>query len=288
MFRAVSGLLIFACFVYVASSLLAPPAYWLWDALFPGTAPFRRVFNRVLMIVGLLGVWPLAWYWGARSWALLGMEKRNLARELAVGLAWGLASAGVLFFAQMGMGLREWNPSFHIKYLGAAVLAAVLVSFFEELLFRGLLFRALWERLGKWVVVWAVLGSMVFATAHFIKALDLPGGVGWLSGWKTWAVAFPEWTAWPGLLAHWVSLVLVGLILCASVWRSKRLWLAMGIHAGWVFVLKLNERLTAATEKEPTFWMGGNPLEGLIPCVVLLIMLVWMLRGARHEAQRVG
>jgi uncharacterized protein len=81
---------------------------------------------------------------------------------------------------------------------------------FEELLFRGVLFRVVEDSLGSY---WAVLiSSLVFGAAHLFNPH------------ATW-------------MAGVAIMVEAGVFLSAAYMLTRRLWLPIGIHAGWNFTL---------------------------------------------------
>lgn len=86
--------------------------------------------------------------------------------------------------------------------------AALLAAWWEELLFRGLLFRITEQSLGTWLALG--VSAAVFGLAH---------------------VSTPGWTLL-GLLAIAVE---AGMLLGSAYVLTRRLWLPIGIHFGWNF-----------------------------------------------------
>jgi hypothetical protein len=84
----------------------------------------------------------------------------------------------------------------------------IATGVFEELVFRGGVFRLAEEWLGTW---WAiVLSSVVFGFVHLDNPEDLKGVL--------------SITLWAGML------------LAATYVLTRRLWLGIGLHAAWNFV----------------------------------------------------
>jgi len=89
------------------------------------------------------------------------------------------------------------------------VLAMAIASgLFEELIFRGILFRQIEAMAGSWVAL--ALTSAFFGAAHLANP-DV-----------TWFAAF-------------AIAVEAGVLLGAAYMLTRRLWLAVGIHAAWNF-----------------------------------------------------
>ena len=135
---------------------------------------------------------------------------RNAHWELGGGLLFGIvlfsATAGIV--ALLGgmeiVGVRPVRATDLAEMLGMAVMYSV----FEETLFRGLILRQLERMSGKWFALGVT--SMFFGYAH---------------------LANPNAT----LFAAVAVAVEAGILLGAAYFLTRRLWLAIGIHAGWNF-----------------------------------------------------
>ncbi len=138
-------------------------------------------------------------------------EELNLAgslREIGIGLLFGfvLFSTAVGVVALMGgfevLGLRGEGQFWEM------LVIAILSGVYEEVLFRGVIFRHLEAMLGSWVAL--AITSALFGAAHLAN----PG-----------ATAF----------AAVAIAVEAGMMLGAAYMLTRRLWLAIGIHAAWNF-----------------------------------------------------
>jgi hypothetical protein len=131
---------------------------------------------------------------------------RPMARELGLGLlmGFGLYSACVLVLMALGNyridGLHEW----HILLTGLAT--ALATGIYEELWFRGVVFRLAQEWFGSWAAL--LVSSLVFGFVHW----DAPGAT--LQGLAS--------------ISLWA-----GLLLSATYLLTGRLWLGIGLHAAW-------------------------------------------------------
>jgi len=129
-----------------------------------------------------------------------------MGRELGLGLllGFGLYSVCMLILMALGNyridGLHDW----HILLTGMS--AALATGVFEELVFRGGLFRLSQEWFGTWAAL--VISSLVFGFAH----ADADGAT--LQG----LVSVSTWA---------------GLLLSATYLLTGRLWLGIGLHAAW-------------------------------------------------------
>ncbi|MFH1067533.1 MAG: CPBP family intramembrane glutamic endopeptidase [bacterium] len=281
--KAILGAVFFLLAVILLSAVLSPPVFWIVDSWMPRVFPFRRVFNRMVMISALVSLWPLARYWGVASWKQLGLADPAWKKEWLRGLALGCATMAVLFSLHLIGGARAWLNNLGGQKIAAFLATALVVGFLEELLFRGLFFHALREKLGKWAGLWAVLLSAFFADAHFLKAQNVALPIHWQSGWEAWGGILPTLSQTVEILPHWFSLFLVGLILCAAVWRQRSLWLAIGLHTGWILILKCGESLTIPSPLLPNFWFGETVTTGAWAIFLLFGLLAVFLAPSRHQ-----
>ena len=131
---------------------------------------------------------------------------RPMGRELGLGFLLGAGLYALCVLIMMGLGhyrivgMHDW----HILIPGVAV--AVATGVFEELVFRGGVFRLLEEWLGSWAAL--VLSSLVFGLTHLDTDHSTLQGVASIS--------------------LWAGLLLVGCYLL-----TRRLWLGIGLHAAW-------------------------------------------------------
>jgi membrane protease YdiL (CAAX protease family) len=148
------------------------------------------------------------------AFVVAGIERRPaselslppMARELGLGLllGFGLYTACVLILMALGNyridGVQDW----HILLTGLAT--ALATGVYEELWFRGVVFRLTQEWFGSWAAL--LVSSLVFGFVHW----DAPGAT--LQG----LVSISLWA---------------GLLLSATYLLTGRLWLGIGLHAAW-------------------------------------------------------
>ncbi len=118
-------------------------------------------------------------------------------------------------------------------------IGAILVGYIEEFLFRGAVFGMLKKMLGVWAG--AMLASLLFAAVHF-AAPDPPVGVvygHWYSGFRMLPhMISPLDIRWTNGFMF-VSLFLMGMVLCLLYDHYKNLYVAIGLHAGWVWIMRI-------------------------------------------------
>lgn len=134
------------------------------------------------------------------------LAPQGLGRELGLGmlLGAGLYTVCILILILLGVyriaGISNWYV------LLAFLWFAVSSSFFEELLFRGVLFRISQDVFGSWAAV--LISSLAFGLIH----LNNPGAT--IKG-----VLFIACGA--------------GVVLAAAYMLTGRLWMSIGFHMAW-------------------------------------------------------
>ena len=80
--------------------------------------------------------------------------------------------------------------------------------------------------------------------------------------------------------------MLAGILLGLAYQRTGNLYFSIGIHAGWIFVLKLYTTFTVPVSTTPSsFWGTGKLIDGWVAFLVLVALLVgfklWPLGSSR-------
>lgn len=143
----------------------------------------------------------------------------------------------------------------------------------------------------------AVVSSAVFAVVHFLKGSKAPldGPVNWLSGFGQLPLLVSGAPEWPLIAWGALSLFAAGMLLAFTAVRTRSLFLAAGLHAGWIFGQQGLQLISKYQGKAPDFllpWVGPNVVSGAVPTgVVPLVVLgatavvVWMYASCRRVRQ---
>jgi uncharacterized protein len=262
--------------VIIISAFLAPWCFWLTQSLggWWTEVPFRRVFDRVLLVVAAVALWPLLRFSGVRSVSDLGYgHTRGWWRSVLVGYAVGVVSLATAAGWLIVSGSRQLKPALPIVELTVLLLkctgTGLIVAVIEETFFRGGL-QNLLTRASNYPV--ALLStSAIYSAVHFLKpsTANLPAAsVTWFTGFQYLGDVVIQSGRAPGVATGFVTLLLAGLILGRLYHTTQSLYPAIGLHAGWVFTLKMYAGLTEARgdalTKDPTTW----------PLLILLLFLV--------------
>lgn len=251
-------------------------------------AGFTRYFNRAILLAALAAVWPLMrWAGFDRSVFPTWRPLASGLREFAAGFGTAATLLLALGWAFCSAGIYKLRPDAPWMAFAAALFAAVSVGIVEEFFFRGALLGLFLRSMrATAALLW---GTFIFAIAHFLKppeTFEIPNDqVGWLSGFQVLAVILGSFGKIDFLLAEFLTLFAVGWVLAKGRMVTGRLWVGIGLHAGWVFGLKYFSALTRATkalrEGEHLPWIGTNLKIGLVPFVVVLFTGWIVLRMVR-------
>ncbi len=192
-------------------------------------------------------------------------------REWAIGalIGAGLYTCCVLILMMLGIyrieGLNPWT------YMIPAASMAVKSGIFEELVFRGVLFRSFEEMAGTWVGI--IVSSFAFGFLHLINPDATIAGAAYIT-------------------------IEAGLLLAAAYLVTRRLWIAIGFHMMWNYVQSAvysgivsggvaEPGLFRDKIEGPTFLTGGNfgmeqSVFALILCTGAGIILLIMARRRGH------
>jgi uncharacterized protein len=275
--------------IYLAASVLlaavlAPPLFWMGQWL-AGFGPFHFLtefdfetfFHRALLVALLALLWPLLRAIGVRSWRDLALQPNpRWPRDLLGGFV--LAAVPLLCCGAIFVGLHVFSLRSSVNWLGFAKLAGTVVAvpIIEETFFRGLVLGVLLRATPRNMSIF--LSSALFAIVHFLKAPEHTSPiVTWLSGFNSIAHSFRQF-ANPMLVgAGFTTLLLLGCVLADARIRTRSLWLAIGLHGGWIFA---RGAFQAIAQREVVIlpWLGKNLLVGIVP--IALAGLTWgLMRG---------
>ena len=196
-------------------------------------------------------------------------------REWAIGGLIGIVlyTGCVLLLALYGMYHSEGlNP---LSFMIPAAAVAIKSSVFEELLFRGVLFKSVEDMAGSWIAI--IVSSLVFGIIHLINPDATIAGAIYIA-------------------------IEAGLLLAAAYLVTRRLWMAIGFHMLWNYVqsgifggivsggVALPGLLQSKIEG-PTFYTGGNfgmeqSVFALILCTVtgVILLAIAIRRGHMKPA----
>lgn len=200
--------------VVVGSFVLSVTGMMLLGAAITGTHPHRPtdlpgLLNALTLIVPTLiaaGCYVGAVRLGENRWPRELTPGRMLP-ELAIGLAIGAAvmvATGLILWAAGWVTFTQ-KP---ITAFGEAIGSTVESGVIEEIMFRLVLLRLVWRVLGAWPAL--AVSALVFGFLHMANPNS--------SAFAAVCIAFEA-----------------GILLAAFYILTGRLWISIGLHAGWNF-----------------------------------------------------
>jgi len=175
--------------------------------------PVSRVWSSILLVGFTV---PVAY--GAYYVLVHFIERRQMTelsasgavRETAQGIGIGAVLLGAIMLILTLTGAYKSAGANSFSVLLRPFLLAVSSAVFEEILFRGVLFRIVERSLGSWIAL--AISAAIFGGLHLLNQnATLIGAI--------------------------AIMVTAGITLGGAFVLTRRLWLPMGIHFAWNFTL---------------------------------------------------
>jgi len=245
----------------LVAALLAWPAWLATHALVPEWQ-FHRVVSRLwqlLLLAGLLVALRRLGIRGRDDWGY-GLPRPVFLRQAGVGLAIGIATMLPMTLAMAALGILRLRPEFSAVMLAEAVGAGLSAGFgaavLEETFFRGVMYRAIERESGFALAAWGT--TLVYAAIHFFARSKIPADdVAMDSGLRLLAGSLEHFVHPLPVLDSFLTLVLVGLMLAFVRRRTGAIAAPIGLHMGWVTVIKATIVTTHVNDDAAASWLVG-------------------------------
>ncbi len=247
------------------ASLLVYPVFQLTLAVNPEW-PFHKVASRlwlmlVLAATGLLGrrlaLSRTDWGYGVPAPAF----RRELLRGFAAGLVSMLPVAAML----IALGTRPLvsvTTARFVHLVVSGLLSGLAVGVIEETLFRGLLQGAVMRDIGRRAgarFAGLLLVSAFYSALHFLARITIPATeVTPASGLHLLSAVANDFVHFGRIADAFLALTAVGLLLSLTRLYTGSIALAIGLHAGWVLVMRVAVGVTARPMDAPTAWLASQ------------------------------
>jgi len=259
-----------------------------------------RIMRRALLIgVIIILVFSLKKF-GWRGWKDCGwtQDKDEICHcrrqaQFGWGAALGFISLGSIALLTIFTGLHQLKPltEHYPAIVGNIILfclSGVSVALIEETICRGILFRVFTRSWRAWPA--AIIISVLFAAVHFISPSDAAfQGSSFISTILNVSFATLKSVVPPSdALIRFLNLALLGIVLCAFVMRTKTIWMSVGAHAAWVFIIKLHSYFTDLNPAAMfSIWLGKrNDFMDSLAAVFIFIALILLTLFWRKNAGR--
>ncbi len=278
--------LIFSFYVLGAYTLAALLCVPFGDSITQALGvPPHKLIGRGGLLIALVGFWPFLKWMDLADKEHLGYVSTGplLRKNMLYGFLAGILILLLLSMALLGLEIRipriQTSDWWFIKPLYQGLLGGLAVAFIEETFFRGAFFTAI-RRDGGGTILALILPSLVFAALHFLKPqpippdmpIDLGACLTSLGGGFVYLFQAVH-------LDSLAALFMVGLFLALVRQRSGSLAWCIGLHAGWVLVIKLTHAYSVENPRAGYAFLAGE-YDGLIGWLAaawlgLLSLLYW-------------
>lgn len=273
----------------VVAALLAYPLYLLVHPLQPAWWFDRiggRVWEFLLLPAGLVFVVRHLRLTRREDYGY-GAPRPRWLRQFRIGLAAGLVTMLPVTISMLLLGVRTVAPGLSPAHVAGAVLAGLgsglAVGLIEETFFRGLLQGAVLRDTSH-RSLGLVLVAVLFAALHFLGHVHVaPADVTWHSGLDLLAAVAHNFTAPAAILDAFLSLAAVGLLLGVITAWTGNIGTAVGLHAGWVWMMRTTVGVTQPDPTATHAWLISRT-DGYTGWLVLgwtLVMLAVLLALGR-------
>lgn len=237
--------------------------------------PYPKYFDRARWLCVLLLLPYLFWQCRITSFKAVGFA-RPFASTASKWFFYGICMIALIYGGTFVLDAIELKPNssvgIFLSNLGNAILAGALIGLFEEIVFRGLVFRMFYTAMRP---VPAILASSAFFAILHFKASPtsvdsiLPNDIGFSEAFN---VAFGTLTA---LVTHFdftylAAIFLVGIVLHQAFLMTDNLWANIALHAGWVFTIKAIGSMFHTTESANLFTGTTRVADGYWVIIVLI------------------
>lgn len=244
---------------YAASVLPRSPLGWVHYIVLTGAA----VVAGGVMLVHFDGRRP-----GALGFALTRHAPREIVAGYLIGALLITGTCLVLFVSGTARFIPDTGTvSQYIATLAWTLAFFTLAAAYEEAWFRGYVFQVLVASVGVWPTVLA--SSALFSLVHAGNPNVGPIAL--------------------------VNIFLAGVLLAWAYLRTRSLWFATTLHAGWNWAMAvalgfpvsglilMDTPLYDAVETGADWWTGGDfgPEAGLAATLFLLAGIAWLVRTSR-------
>lgn len=275
-------------FLFIALALTCAISPWMalgadwasryWPGLVSERVRFSRIFNRAFMIAAIiLFIAAHRLLIPNQFKQLLALRFSAASKHLLLGAALALASMVLLItamtVADVYMPFFRLSLAQSLSRFASALSAGVFAGFLEEIFFRGILFLSLRDQ-GRPLRAY-ILANLFYSLLHFVK----PGKTYYLDqidplvGFRHLLTTFEPFLNPIPLLPGIFGLFLIGVVLSYALERTGKLYLSIGLHAGWIIGLK-TIRVFGDFTRQDLGWAFGSTDPKIVSGVVTWIAIL--------------
>ncbi|HEY3305118.1 MAG TPA: CPBP family intramembrane glutamic endopeptidase [Candidatus Binatia bacterium] len=268
-------LLLFLFIALAVAAVISPWVAVLWNSVFDTQPEFAEIFGPVFIATAsalILSTRSLLRRQFLTEAGLGPLQRGYL--DLLRGFAVAVASMAVLGLLMSLAGI--FTPGFFhafqdsLRWSVKALMTALMVGFLEELFFRGMLFKGLLEDTRRTTAFAAA--NLFYAAVHFPKPPEKfsVSGLDPLAGVRFLGESLQPFLNPAEILPGLIGLFIISLVLSYAFFRTRALYLSIGLHAGWVFALK-TMRVYGEFQRGDLGWAFGSTDPKIVSGVVTWI-----------------
>ena len=259
-----------------------------------GIYDFGKVMRRVLMLAALI---VFVFFGKSLKIATLISSAIRLRQGFFRQFLFGFLMAGISLLIYYSLAILFGAWMIHVDFDSAGiivskiikyVLLGCLIGFIEEAFFRGFILQSFMEDMSLPVAVCAC--SLIYSMLHFFRAdVHVATGFQAFVGFTTIIQFFkPLFFQFIKNLPSIIGLFLVGVVLSYAFIQTKSLYLSIGLHSGWIFMMKA-DGLFLVRIREMWGWFFGDSklVTGILVWFFLLCILV-VIKRIYNNTHRFG
>ncbi len=228
-----------------------------------GVYDFGKVMRRILMLSALLMflLFGKSLKMGTLMFASLKAET-GWYRQLLFGVSLAVGSLLIFYLLALLFGASMLHFDYHspgtiVSKVLTYLIIGCLIGFIEEIFFRGFILKTFVEDMSIPLAI--CVSSLIYSLLHFFKA-DYPVSPGFqlFVGVETITAFFkPLFFQFIEHLSAMIGLFLIGVVLSYAFIKTGSLYLSIGLHSGWVFMMK-TDGIFLVRMRERLVWLFGD------------------------------
>jgi uncharacterized protein len=249
----------------------------LWNDL-----SFRFIVKKSSQLFLVLSIFPAMHYLKLNKFDLGFSPKPIFLKQLWQGVGLGFITLMPVFIILYLLDVnvidksKSWTLLWVSKKLGIELLLALLISLFEEPVFRGILLAGLSKKLAVRSAIF--ISAFYYASLHFMDSkIQIPvQNITIFSGFNLLSDAFAHLLN-PEILSAFFALFAVGVFLGILRTQVKAsLGLCIGCHACWVWQIKLSKDLFNINPSSDYLYLVSS-YDGVIGPLVTMWLILAMV-----------
>ena len=300
--RTVIIFLAFMAYTFIVGALISPHVYNLIQSITAGSESkffeylngqdFSKIANRCFMLVAATGIYPMLKAFDCFNKKELGydLKRKDFIKEIGKGLPFGILTLVLLSGLIMYFGYRELDPEADagdlVKTFFKAALGALALSFIEETFFRGIVLNSMSRTLKVAPAIF--ISSFLFASVHLLRnKTDIElNNIQWDTGFYYLSLTLHNFVD-PRMLGSWLTLYACGTFLSFMSLHYGNIARCIGVHMGWVMIIKLFEGMTNTVNAKKGEWMIGNydKVTGYLSFIIISIFCLayWFILSKKKN-----